>query len=418
MHMRPFRGLSASLFLLALCATAQAQTKVTLIETSKSWGTAIADYDNDGHDDIYITGHDTDDRIWYWTPNGYRRSAQSLELRIHSDRHDCAPADVDLDGRMDFYCAVGATQGTGTGDNELWIQQPDGSHRMVGLDGDFGAKDPTGRGRRPIFFDMNRDGLPDIFLTNLGEARTDGLPNLNRVYLNRGAAQFEEILTTATGLFGSTCVAKGDIDQDGWDDIVVCSDSGPPHLYLNTRANDFVEIPPPGVLAATSRAQPGVRPAGRVGPQDIQEGPWVDAKLADMDGDGRDDLLVITRSSKRLQVWKNSGTGAYFDTLLIDDALPGIGTSLAVGDFNHDGVKDVYVVLQNARCASTRLDQAPDLLYESRGAGQWVAQALRQKFSGCGHLADVLDGDKVLLMNGDGRRRGPSYVLEFAGTPN
>lgn len=407
------RTLLAGVMALSACGAIQAQSKITLIEISKAWGSAIADFNNDGHDDIYITGHDPNDRIWYWTRKGYKPSKQGLELPVHSDRHDCAPSDVNRDGRVDFYCTVGAGKGSGSGNNELWIQMDSGKHRMVGATSDFGAKDPTGRGRRTLFFDMNRDGYPDIFLTNLGEPREDGLPNVNRVFLNQGGVSFQEVTTAATGIFGGACVAKGDVNQDGWEDIVVCSDIGPAHIFINTQTNDFVELTPPGTAAQLGLKAPTKGFAKRIIPQDIQEGFWIDAKLADVDGDGKDDLLVLTRFSNRFQIWKNSGSGNYFETTLLDEALPGIGASIAVADFNRDGFKDVYVVLQDPLCEDSLKDLAPDLLYEGRGNGTFVATQLDQNFAGCGHLADVVDGDKLLLMNGGGGWVGPNYLLEF-----
>jgi hypothetical protein len=58
-------------------------------------------------------------------------------------------------------------------------------------------------------------------------------------------------------------------------------------------------------------------------------------------------------------------------------------------------------------------DLAPDVVYSRRGAGRWNRWDLSQQYDGCGHLADVLDGKKVLLMNGSGGSFGPNYLLEW-----
>jgi FG-GAP-like repeat len=402
--------------LAAAALSAQAKYNAVLIEYSKAWAAAIADYNNDGHDDIYITGHDPNDRIWYWTANGYVASSQGLELPVHSDRHDCSPADVNLDGRMDFYCTVGAAKGSGGGDNELWLQKPDGTHEMVGATRDFGAKDNTGRGRRTVFFDFNHDGLPDIFLTNLAELRDDGLPNVNRVFINQGDATFAEAPTIATGVFGSACVAKGDVNQDGWDDILVCSDNGAPHLYVNNRKGDFTELPIPTTgknQTAQKRGGGSIQRLswGKPVPMDVLVGDWVDAKFADMNADGRTDLVVITRSN-RLQIWKNTGKEPYFSKVMLDEPLPNIGASLAVADFNHDGRPDVYVVLRDLNCEDTLKDLAPDVVYKSRSKGVWKPTTLNQNFAGCGHMADIVNGDRVLLLNGGGGWKGPNYLIQ------
>lgn len=377
--------LAAGLLLAAQCLVAQAQFKVTLIERSKAWGSATADYNGDGHDDIYIAGHDHNDRIWYWTPSGYTPSVQVLPW---SDRHDCDAADVNLDGRIDIYCAVGADKGKGDGINELWMQNAAGQHELMSPNG---AEDPYGRSRIPRFFDFNHDGYPDIYLSNYAVPRDDGQPNLNRVFVNQAGAGFVEATTLASGPVGSICVEKGDIDGDGWDDLAVCDDAGPAHLYLNNRAGDFIELPLPGTTLA-----------------------WTAARLADMNGDGRDDLVLLT-ANNRLQIWFNSGAGSYFETLGFDESLPSVAASVAVLDLDHDGLKDLYVVLQDGLCEFSGNDLAADRIYQGQPGNQWLRIKLKQQYAGCGHLADVLDGDKVLLLNGGGGWIGPNYVIQAKG---
>lgn len=403
---------------LAMLGTlACAQYQATFVEYNKGWGTAIADYNNDGHDDLFIVGHDTDDRIWFWTPTGYQRSNQSWELKPHSDRHDCAPADVDLDGRIDVYCAVGAKKGKGTGANELWMGQADGTHKLITTK--IGAKDLYGRSRRPIFFDLNRDGWPDIFLTNYGIERVDGEPNINKVFLNNHDSTFTLTRTVATGAFGSMCVAKGDIDGDGWDDVVVCSDQpGPPHIYLNDHHNDFTLLAPPtGRISAPLQQAPQRPSRNGASPEDINLGDWNDVKLADMDGDGRDDMVIVTKDNL-LQIWRNSGVAPYYTEVMLEEQFSVVASGVAIGDFNHDGRKDLYVVLRDAACErkpdDQKVDLAPDVWYASLPSGGWQKVQLDQPdYRGCGHMADVLDGDRLVLVNGGIAWFGNNYVLQL-----
>jgi hypothetical protein len=375
----------AGALLAAAHLAAHAEYSADLIETSKAWGSVVADFNRDGHDDIFITGHDSNDRVWYWTPSGYTPSSQVLR---YVDRHDCDAADVNLDGLLDMYCAVGAEKGVGTGPKELWMQQPDG---IFELRLNFGAEDPYGRGRLPIFFDFNRDGYPDIYLTNLSTTRPDGQPNINRVFINQRGKKFVEANTLATGPWGSKCLAKGDINHDGWDDLVVCNERGLGHLYINNQIGSFDDLAPR-----------------------IFSSKWIDAKLADINGDGKDDLLMIT-DTNRLQMWMNSGGGNFFESLSFEDALPATAVSLVVGDFNLDGRQDVYVVLRDDKCPRTLQDKAPDLVYGGRADGGWDKTELLQDYAGCGHLADGVDGANVLLMNGGETAtwRGPNYVLSW-----
>ena len=80
--------------------------------------------------------------------------------------------------------------------------------------------------------DINNDGLPDIFLTSNFEQ--------NRLYLNKGNMQFEDITDRAgiTGKkFWSTGVTMADVNGDGKLDIYVCNsgnkDNRGNQLYIN-----------------------------------------------------------------------------------------------------------------------------------------------------------------------------------------
>jgi hypothetical protein len=363
----------------------QAAYQSQFIEESKAWGSAVADYNGDGHDDIFITGHHKEDRIWYWTPSGYVPSAQVF---VYVDRHDCDAADVDRDGRIDIYCAVGAERGLGDGPKELWMQGADG---VFQLREQHGADDIYGRARIPLFIDFNRDGYPDIYLTNQHTVRVDGQVNHNHLFLNQGdgTPHFAEVPTLATGPRGWACAAKGDVNGDGWDDLLVCDFEGPPHVYLNDQAGNFTELATPAVAAR-----------------------WRHARLADMNRDGRDDLVVIT-TGNTLQVWLNSGTGVHFETPSLTHKFGWGGRSFTIGDFNRDGLKDIYVVQRQMSCPDTNQDIAYDLMFHGRQSGGFNRLKMPETYAGCGHRADTLDGDKVLLMNGDIDSVGPSYVIEW-----
>jgi hypothetical protein len=376
--------LTALAALLLAATSAPAQTSITYLETSKAWSSVVADFDRDGHDDLFVEGHDGgEDRIWFWTPAGYLPSPFTFPS---ADRHACVAADVNLDGLLDMYCAIGAERRTGLKANELWIQQPGG--KWIAAQG-FGAESPSDSSRYPLFLDIDHDGYPDLYSSSEDVPRSDGLPDYNHVYLNDRNTTFTEIQTIATGEKGWKCVSKGDVDGDGWDDLLVCSQVGNAQIYVNDHANDFVLLASPAI------------------------GQWRDAKLVDMDGDGRDDLVVVDWNDDFL-VYLNTGASPYFVTPAFQAKLPkGDAQNIAIGDFNHDGLRDVYVTMETATCESAAVlqDAAPDVVFWGAPGNTWTQEVLAQSFAGCGHRADVIDGDKVLLENGGVGYRGPNFVL-------
>jgi hypothetical protein len=383
--MKLFKTLAPGVLLAASCALAQAQATVQYLEFSKAWGSVVADFNGDHHDDVFVVGHDSEDRIWYWTPTGYVPSPWKFP---DIDRHDCDVADVDLDGLLDLYCAQGAEKGTGLKHNELWIGLGKGRFE---LRTNFGADDASGRSRLPKFFDLNHDGWPDLYLENEATPRDDGLPNYNHVYVNQRNGSFAEVHTIATGDTadkGYQCVAKGDVDGDGWDDLVVCSLSAVAQVYINNHANDFRLLATPAIAK------------------------WRDAKLVDMNGDGKDDLVVLGFDDV-FRIYFNTGVAPYYAaTPSFSSQLPAKAMALTVGDFNHDGLEDAYVVLENDGCEpDLQQDTDPDVVFFGKADRTWTKSQLAQAFSGCGHLADTVDGDKVLLENGGVAYRGPNFVF-------
>jgi hypothetical protein len=182
-------------------------------------------------------------------------------------------------------------------------------------------------------------------------------------------------------------VDKADINGDGWDDLVTCDPSGEPHIFINNRAGNFTETYP------LARARN-----------------WQWAQLRDLNRDGRPDLIALAKGNE-LQVWLNGGSGRYFDKIHFSSRLSLPGKALTVGDFNHDGWPDIYVAQADDRCKKTLEDKADDVVFSGRPDGFWTKVQLTQGYDGCGHEAETLDGDKVLLMNGGSKHQGPNYVL-------
>jgi hypothetical protein len=397
---------TAFLFALSPLLWAQQPGLVLTLEHGQVYGYANADYNDDGLQDHFATGHDADSEvIWYTQPDRSYvagpafRGYVSPDLKI--DRHGCAAADFNLDGRMDFYCAIGASKGLGRGNNELWLQQPDGSFLRDVLT--HGASDPYGRGRQPVVFHLNRGRTPDLFLVNKGVPRPDGEPNVNHVYLNDGSGKFAEVKTIATVAMDTTCQGKADINQDGLDDLFVCPIGQDAIIYINNGKKDFELLPLP-----------------------MADKRWWTAHIRRIDSDRYPDLVVSTVGGQ-LQVFLNTGNPDRPFNAAPDwfAQLPSAnGVSLAIGDLDGDHRHDIYVVMRQVvdftgpDCAEG-IDTVDDVVFMSKGVPRntWRTVQLVQGYRGCGYEAAYLGDGRISLSQGGTGWSGPQFVLDWGAAP-
>jgi hypothetical protein len=349
-------------FLLAATASGQVpaptpepadQLRVTRIDTPLRhyWGATVADFNRDGRLDIFIGGHLSKygyrgaayrDRIYYGADGGVTPSIYAFPLG--DDRHACAAADVNGDGWPDLYCQTGAARGTELNPNELFLGVQGYSFRKVR--DDHGALDPSGRGRRPLFFNYNGDDLPDLLTTATGE-RQDGAPNASWVYVNNGGV-FQRQGELDLGQAGSRCGASGDVNRDGFDDLLLCAPKSGLHLLINQQGKGFRQFEP---------EKSGVW--------------WSDVQLADINRDGHLDLVGL-RGSGVLEIRYGSGEATGFGTLHkrtlikppVGEPAKKIGAAgFAVSDINRDGHLDLFIVRFAAADGEGGESDAADLIY-------------------------------------------------------
>ena len=316
-----------------------------------------------------------------------RGTMHRMFSRAGDDPHGCAVADVDANGLGDVYCSRGADYGTLRKRNHLWLQVRAGD--FVERAGVWGVTDPYGRGRHVVFFELDGDGRPDLFVGN-EHPRANDRPSPNRTFVNVRGERFRQVRIGATAEVGARCARVGDLDGDGWDDLLVCGQDRF-HLYRNARDREggrrLVDV-----AGRLGIALPGVR----------------DAWLGDLNADGDADLVLVLPG--RLQVRPGRGDGTFRRPVL--DLAVAVPSSVAVGDL--DGRRGPDLVLVRGCAGGTNL---PDEVLLGRDGWAFGRVRLPGRPAGCGDVAATIDvdrdgADEVVIMNGArGGGRGPVQVF-------
>jgi len=171
---------------------------------------------------------------------------------------------------------------------------------------------------QPLLVDLNGDGHLDLVAT----ARLAD-PALH-IWLGDGKGGFNPIAPTWTDI-GYAGLATGDINGDGFPDIVVASHFGGVQTLLSDGQGGFTEK----ILR---------RDDGHVA-----------AQLADVNGDGQLDLILLGYRNAGIEVYFGDGTGNWTLHAALPESRPGQimpGRALVVGDLDHDGHLDLVAAFQ------------------------------------------------------------------------
>jgi hypothetical protein len=207
----------------------------------------------------------------------------------------------------------------------------------------------TGYGMGVAVGDVNNDGLPDLYLSNLGS---------NQMYLNKGEGKFVDV-TKESGTDDprwSTSASFFDYDRDGWLDLMVVNYadftvSNSPACYAATTAKDYCT---PRVFRA-----PGNRLFHNKGNGVFEDmttavgvhkdfGHGLGVVTADFNNDGWIDIYVANDGDQN-QLWTNQKNGTFInDALLAGVAVNRNGQTEAgmgvdAGDFDGNGTNDIFV---------------------------------------------------------------------------
>jgi hypothetical protein len=294
---------------------------------SMSGGVGVFDCDDDGRLDIviadgstverYLKGGDPMVTLYHQEPNGTFKdiTAQAGLTRLGWGM-GVAVADYDNDGKLDLFV-------TGYGGNVLYhnlgnCKFEDVTEKAGVRGGGFSAGAAWG--------DYDRDGNVDLFVSRYTHVDAAHMPEFGSnkycrfkgllvqcgpwglvgesdfLYRNRGDGTFEEVSEKAgvhdqIGYYGLG-VIWSDYDNDGWPDLLVANDSVPNYLYHNNHDGTFTDA---GMLSGIALSGEGME-LGNMG-----------VDFADYDHSGRLSLFVTTFEEQPNALWRNVGANGFED---------------------------------------------------------------------------------------------------------
>ena len=255
----------------------------------------------------------------------------------------------------------------------------------------------TGYGMGAAVGDINNDGLPDLYLTNLGS---------NQMYLNKGGGKFEDV-TKESGTDDprwSTSASFFDYDRDGWLDLMIVnyadfSVTNSPKCYAATTARDYCT---PRVFRA-----PGNRLLHNKGNgvfEDVTVAAGVSKEFghglgivtADFNDDGWIDIYVANDGDPN-QLWINQKNGTFVNDALLAGAAVNrngqaeAGMGVDAGDVDGNGTEDIFVthLMDETNTLFVNLGQG---LFEDRTREAGLGMPGR-RFTGFGTLLFDYDND-------------------------
>ena len=333
------------------------------IVESMSGGVGLIDCDNDGKLDIITVNGSTVDRYrekggdlmitLYHQDPGFRFSDITTEAGLARKGWGMgvAVADYDNDGLPDIYV-------TGYGGNALYHNL--GSCKFEDVTDKAGV---TGGGfsTGAAWADYDRDGYVDLFVSRYVHVDMNKLPapgsdakfcryrgllvqcgpwgmpgESDLLFHNRGDGTFEEVSKKAgvddpNHYYGLGAV-WGDYDNDGWPDLYVANDAGPNFLYHNRHDGTFEEE--------------GLSQGIAVGADGMQQGS-MGVDWGDYDHDNRLDMIVTNFVNQSDTLYRNLGEQGFVDVTgpshLAKPTYPYIGWGTAFFDMDNSGWLDIFV---------------------------------------------------------------------------
>lgn len=334
-------------------------------------GVSAGDINNDGLIDLYFTGNQVQNKLFLNKGNLQFSDISETANVLGDDRWytGVTMGDVNGDGFLDIYCAVGGK--FGPKNNQFFLNNGDGTFSDKGAE--YGIDD-DGDSIQSNFFDFDNDGDLDLYVANYPITSFTApafyyknmMKNVNHqksdhLYRNDGGYFTDVTKESGISNFGLTLSATiGDLNNDGWADIYVSNDfMSPDFMYINNQDGTFKEV----LTQATSHTAFYGMGADI---SDFNNDGFLDIYQADMDPKLNRRKKANMSTMAPDQFWEIVNAGFHYqymqncmqlNTGVFENGIPHFsdvsritGTSSTdwtwgplFADFDNDGLKDLFI---------------------------------------------------------------------------
>jgi enediyne biosynthesis protein E4 len=371
--------------------------KAGVADPGWAMGVSVADYDNDGFDDLFVTCFGSC-KLYRNLGNGkFADVSRKAGFTRKSFFTGAAWGDYDRDGKLDLYVSA--------------------------------------------YVDFNLEQLPEF-----GKGQTCRYRNLevqcgprglagaaDVLYHNNGDGTFTDVTTKAkvedkNGYYGLG-VTWTDFDDDGWPDIFVANDATPNYAYRNNHDGTFTEM---GFALGVAVDENG-----------IEQG-CMGVSVGDYDRDGRLDLFVTNFAEQYNTLYRKGADGNFTDvttaTKIAAATMPFVGWGTRLFDYDHDGWLDLLVInghvypqiegafpgaqypqrkllfrnLRNGTFEESAAQVSPALM--ERRVSRGAAWGDYDEDGDLDMIVNEIDGPPLLLRNDGGSQAGNWLLLQLQGT--
>lgn len=395
-------------------------------------GVAFLDYDNDGWMDVFLVNGSRlgpvlpdpkpTNHLYRNNRNGtFTDVTEKAGLASSGWGQSVAAADYDNDGHVDIFL-------TRWGQNKLYRNRGNGTFADTSVSaGVAGTADRWGSGAG--FLDYDLDGDLDLFVANYLTLDPGGVPRpskdanctwlgvpvfcgprglpfaKNLLYRNNGDGTFTDV-SEASGIAApqktyALGVLAADLDGDRWPDLYIAGDSSRSLFYHNNGDGTFSER---ATYTGLAYDENGLEQAG------------MGIALSDYDGDGLLDIAKTNFADDYPNLYRNLGKAGYTDRAL----FAGLGIqpqfvlwSAIFADFDNDGWDDLFfsaghIFNEVDRLPTGQRFRNPRLLYWNLGNGKFedvsgrAGPGLHAAHASRGAAAGDFDNDgsvDLLVMN-------------------